>query len=65
MKQLSIPEYEQLIDSWVFNRRDREIMKLKLLDALTYEQIAEQFDLSVTQVKRIVKKHRIELLKHL
>ena len=40
-------------------------MKRRLLDAITYEQIAEEFDLSVSQVKRIVKKRRTELLSHL
>ena len=65
MKQLSLPEYSKLIDDWVFSERDRRIMKRRLLDAITYEQIAEEFDLSVSQVKRIVKKRRTELLSHL
>ena len=65
MRELSIPEYEELIDRWVFSKRDRKIMKLKLLDALTYEQIAEDIDISVAQTKRIVKKWRAELVKHI
>lgn len=65
MRELSVSEYENLIDEWVFSKRDREIMKLKLLDAFTYEQIAEEIGLSVAQTKRIVKKWRTALLKHL
>lgn len=65
MKALSLPEYEKLIENWVFSERDRLIMKRKLLDAVTYERISEEFGLSVSQTKRIVKKWRSELIKHL
>lgn len=60
-----IPDYEQLIDNWIFSERDREIMKLKLINAWTYEQVAEKVDLSVSQTKRVVKRCRAELAKHL
>ena len=65
MIEITTAELERLIDLWVFSKRDREIMKLKLIDGFTYEQIAEETDLSVAQTKRIVKKWRTELLKHL
>ena len=65
MRQLSLPEYETLIENWVFSERDRAIMKRKLLDAVTYERISEEYELSVSQVKRIVKKWRTVLLAHL
>ena len=40
-------------------------MKRRLLDAVTYEQLAEEFDMSVRNVKYIVDKNRKILLKHL
>lgn len=45
-----------LIDEWIFNERNRNILKRRLLDGLTYEKLAEEFDLSVQQTKNIVYK---------
>ena len=49
-------EWERIIDEWIFSERDRKILKRKLLDGITHEKIAEEIDISVLQVKRIVKK---------
>jgi RNA polymerase sigma factor (sigma-70 family) len=48
-------EWEHLINEWVFNERDREILKRRLLDGLSYEKVAEEVDMSVRQIKYIVK----------
>ena len=65
MIELSVSEYSRLIDEWIFSERDRKIIKRRLLDAITYEQLAEEFDMSVRNVKYIVDKNRKILLKHL
>ena len=52
---LSVSETERLINEWIFNERNRSILKRRMLDGITYEQLAEEFDMSVSQVKRIVK----------
>ena len=57
--------YEHLIDEWIFNERDRNIMKRKILDGITYEKLAEEFDMSVRGVKYIVDRNRKILLKHI
>lgn len=49
-------EWERLIDEWIFNQRDREILKSRLLDGVTIEKLAEKFDMSVSQIKRIINK---------
>ena len=49
-------EWERLIDEWIFNERDRKILKRKLLDGITHERVAEEFDMSVRRIKVIVKK---------
>lgn len=49
-------EIENLIDLWIFNERDRKILKIRLLDGIIYERLSEKFDLSVRQIKTIVKK---------
>lgn len=57
-------EWEKLIDEWVFSERDRRILKLRLLDGLTFEALAEAVDMSVRQVKNIVYKRERQLYKH-
>ena len=52
---LSVSETERLINEWIFNERNRNILKRRMLDGITYERIAEEFDMSVSQIKRIVK----------
>lgn len=53
---MSRPEVEKLIDDWIFNERDRKILKRRLLDGICFEPLAEEFELSVTQIKSIVYK---------
>ena len=62
---LSRTEWEHLIDEWIFNERDRAILKRRLLDGICYEPLAEEFDLSVQQTKTIVYKATERLIKHL
>jgi len=52
---LTRPEVEELIDLWIFNERHREILKRRLLDGVCYEPLAEEFDLSVSQIKNIIR----------
>ena len=54
---------EGLIDEWIFSERDRKLLKRRLLDGITYENLAEEFDLSVRQVKTIVYKCEDKLYK--
>lgn len=56
-------EYE--IDQWIFNEIHREMLKRNLLDGKTYEQIAEQLDMSSRQVARLIPKLQEQLFKHI
>ena len=47
---------DQLINEYIHNERDRKILKRRLIDGICFEPLAEEFDLSVSQVKRIVYK---------
>ena len=58
---LSRTEWIYYIDEYIFNERDRKILKRRLLDGITYERLAEEFDMSVKQIKNIVKKQEIKL----
>ena len=54
---LSRSQIENLIDEWIVGRnaeRDRAILKRRLIDGVTYDRLAEEFDLSVRQTKNIV-----------
>ena len=62
---LSRSEWENLIDQWVFKERDRAILNRRLLDGICYEPLAEEFDLSVQQVKNVVYKATERLIKHI
>lgn len=61
--ELSRSELSMLIDEWIFNERDRAILKRRLLDGLKYEALAEEFDMSVRRTKSIVYKSQERLFK--
>ncbi len=67
MKEFDISrsELSALIDEWIFKERDRAILKRRLLDGICYEPLAEEFGLSVRQVKRIVYKAEEQIFKHI
>lgn len=48
----------ELIDQRVLNEHDRKLLRRRYLDGITYEQLAEEFDLSITQVCNIVYKYQ-------
>jgi len=58
-------EISHLIDEHIHKERDRAILKRRLIDGVCYEPLAEEFDLSVSQIKRIVYKSTESLLKFL
>ena len=69
LSEYSRMELEYAIEQWVIchkhAERNRKILKRSLLDGITYEQIAEEFDMSVRQIKNIVYKSQEQLFKHL
>lgn len=58
-------QIEAVIDEWILNERDRRIMKRRLIDGVTYERLAEQFDMSTSQIKRIVYKCEDKIFRHM
>ena len=61
--QLTNSELADLISEHIHSERDRQIMKLKLIDGLTYEKIAEIFEMSPRYVRSLVRKLMNERLK--
>ena len=60
-------EWENLIDRWIFDEKDRIILKRKFLDNISLEKIAEEKDvnLSSRQVNRRFEKAKKQLFKRL
>ena len=64
----SVEYWECMIDRYVVGfkaERNRAILKRALIDGIGYERLAEEFLLSVSQVKRIVYKAQEQLFRHL
>lgn len=51
---LTTDEINYLVDQYVHNAKHRVILRLRLLDGTTYEEIAEQVNMSDRQIKNIV-----------
>ena len=49
-------EIDTAINEWIHSERDRKILHRRLVDGIFFEPLAEEFDLSVRQVKNIVYK---------
>ena len=56
------------INEWIIGKngeRDRAILYRRLVDGITYERIAEEFDLSVRYTKHLIYKREEILFRHL
>lgn len=58
-------QISQVIDEHIHSERDRKILKRRFIDGIIFDQLAEEFDLSVRQVKNVVYKSEKMLLKYL
>ena len=58
-------QIRDLIMEIIHSKRDREILCDRLIDGLTFEQLAEKHDMSVRQMKNIVYKAQEQLFRHL
>lgn len=65
MKDYSRTEILFLIDEYILNEKHRKIMYRRLIDGICYEPLAEEFDMSVSQIKRIIYKCQDKIFKHL
>ena len=55
----------EVIAEYIHSERDRAILERRLIDGITFERLAEEFDMSVRQTKSIVYKLQEQLFKHL
>ena len=53
LEDVSKTQINAVIDEYIHHERNRNLLKRRLLDSITYERLAEEFDLSVGQTKKI------------
>lgn len=58
-------ELETAIDEWVFSERDREVLKRRWFDGITYDSLGDMFQMSPRQIKNIVYRCGDRVLRHL
>lgn len=58
-------QISQVIDEHIHSERDRKILKRRFIDGICYDPLAEEFDLSVRQIKNIVYKSEKLLIKYI
>ena len=55
----------EAIAEYIHSERDRRILERRLIDGITFERIAEEFELSERQVKNIVYRNEQILFRHI
>lgn len=65
MRDYSRTELNDAIEEWILNEKYRAILKRRLLDGITFEKIAEEFEMSPRQIKRIVYKGEEIIFRHI
>ena len=71
LEDVTNKQISDAIDLWIHSERDRIILKLKLIDGLTYSQICDKIytehniELSERQLYNIVYKAESTLFKHM
>ena len=67
-RDISRTEIELAIDEWIIGKnaeRDRKVIRRRLIDGLTFERLAEEQELSVSQVRRIIWRGSEIIFRHL
>lgn len=63
--QKSYDAGNELINQWILNEKHRQVVKDRLLNGLTFTELAKKYNLSIRQVKNIVYDCQYKLSKHM
>lgn len=55
----------EIIAEYIHSERDRAILCRRLIDGITFERLAEEQDMSVSQIKRIVWRGSETVFRHM
>lgn len=64
VKEYTNSHISGIIDEYIHSERNRKLLKRRYVDGITYERIAEEFDLSVRQTKTIIYKAEKTIFAH-
>lgn len=65
MKEYTNSQIRDLIDEHIHSERNRNILKRKWIDGVTYDELAFEFKLDPRYIKTIVYKSEEKISKHL
>jgi DNA-directed RNA polymerase specialized sigma24 family protein len=63
--EYSNSQIRELIAEYIHSERDRRILERRLVDGVTFERLAEEFEMSVKQIRVIVHRQESVLFKHI
>jgi len=63
--EYSNSQIREVIAEYIHSERDRKILERRLIDGITFERLAEEFDLSVRQTKKIIYKGQEKVFAHI
>ena len=62
--EYSNSQIREIIAEYIHSERDRKILERRLIDGITFERLAEEFDLSVRCTKTIVYRCQKIIFRH-
>ena len=65
MMEYTNSQIRELIAEYIHSERDRRILERRLIDGVIFEKLAEEFDMSDRQIRRIIYKLQEQLFRHL
>lgn len=69
LENITREQIEQAIDNCIVLQshaeRNRKILKRRLIDGITYEQLAEEFDLSTQSIQKIIYRNEQKIFSYI
>lgn len=65
MKDYTNSRMIEVVNEYIHSERDRNLLIRRYVDGITYEKLAEEFGISVAQVKRIIYRHENVIFRNL
>lgn len=65
MREYTNSGISSVIDDYIHSKRNRDLLKRRYIDGISFEKLSEEFDLSVRQTKAIVYKSEKVIFSHI
>ena len=62
---ISTSQLDKLVDEWIYDERDRLLIKRKLMGHITFEAVAEEFEISPRTAIKIVHRGLDIIVRHI